>query len=133
MTTRMVIISLGLSAALITLSNCSQIQSGASASLEEEQSGGEPTPTPIPGCPAPPCTSAPTPQSFFTSTVRPLLESPRCNTCHALPFQGGTAPLTIFEYPAAKRLLGTGPSSVNNNFVNRAQGLNGHVNGCSSG
>lgn len=137
MTTRTVIIVLGLTALVSFFTSCSQTPNSADLKAVNNPGnnpGPNPTPTPIPGCPAPPCTSAPTPQTYFTSTVKPLLESPRCNTCHALPFQGGTAPLTIFDYAPAKRLLGGGgTSSVNNNFINRPQGLNGHTNNCSAG
>ena len=69
-------------------------------------------------------------QDLWVNTLEPLMQT-TCNSCHALPFQGGTAPLTIYNYNLMKALAQPGPTSSNNPFINRPKGLlAGHANIC---
>jgi hypothetical protein len=72
-------------------------------------------------------------QTFNTVTV-PVLKR-YCLPCHDLPANGGSAPLTIFEYATARQLLASGGQLADNNtFMNKVQG-NAHTGGnrCVSG
>lgn len=63
--------------------------------------------------------------SRFTNVVSPALTT-NCGSCHALPFQGGTAPITIFNYTFMRGLIAQGPTATNNPLYNKMRNRVAH-------
>ena len=61
-------------------------------------------------------------RAYWTNTLLPMLQT-NCNGCHALPFQGGTAPLTIFNYDLMRTRAMPGPTASDNPFISWVKGI----------
>ncbi len=75
------------------------------------------------GTTTPPATA----ESYFTNTVKPMLQS-RCVSCHGFPAQGGnaTGPLTIYNYNAVKLDLLSG-GITDNELMEYSRGIGDHA------
>lgn len=61
----------------------------------------------------------------FTNSVSPAFTR-NCASCHALPFQGGTAPITIFNYTTMRNLIAQGPRATDNPLYNKIRNRSTH-------
>jgi hypothetical protein len=127
---RIILSAVFLSLLAIPFNNCSSPKAENSAG-SSGSSGGSPG-----GGGGGSCTTAAcgNPVATFNTVVKPAFEN-RCRSCHNFIFQGGTAPVTIFDYDPAKAHLASGTSSSNNRLINKALGLASHGGGniCTAG
>ena len=108
--------------------NCQPIGEGFEyANLNSDDSNGSGVDPKDDGTPTPGSTVA-NGQALWVNSLEPMLQT-SCNSCHALPFQGGTAPLTIYNYDLMKSLAMPGPTASDNPFMNKVKGIVAHGGG----
>ncbi|MBK23279.1 MAG: hypothetical protein CME70_04670 [Halobacteriovorax sp.] len=75
-------------------------------------------------------------EDFFEQTVKTTFEN-NCMFCHDLPQNNPPvqAPITIYEYQNMRQMMMVGTSGVQNNLMNKIQGITAHTGGnrCPSG
>ena len=103
--------------------------------------GATPKPSGVPTA-TPSSTATPTAKvdgaKYFADNIIPMFEQvPRCYQCHAPPrtMPVTPAPLSIFQYEVMRLKLATGPSSTDNDVMNKMRGRVAHTGGdrCDNG
>jgi hypothetical protein len=70
---------------------------------------------------------AATARSYYDTAVTAAFMGTSCRNCHKFIFEGGTAPLSIYEYDSMKPKLKKGSSPVANLLIAYVSGQTGHA------